>query len=137
MHIPFGSYKPMKPMKSEFKVNFELLKYSSFLNYSTQLRIIIICCVRARLQANYWSCNVTSLHINHIHSVLPKNGSRLGGRAWFGRGLRSHQSFWSLSFPTSNKNCSEGLQGRHALSMLGRTLIQAMAERLHDHSFHL
>ena len=37
-------------------------------------------------------------------SVLPKNNSRHDGRAWFGRGLWSHQSFWSLSLSTSKKN---------------------------------
>ena len=38
------------------------------------------------------------------HSVLPRNNSRHVGRVWFGRGLWSHQSFWSLSFSTSKKN---------------------------------
>ena len=38
------------------------------------------------------------------HSVLPKNNSKHDGRAWFGCGLWSHQSFWPLFFPTSKKN---------------------------------
>ena len=36
-----------------------------------------------------------------------------------GRGLWSHQSVWPLSFPHQRSICAEGLQGRHALSMLG------------------
>ena len=41
-----------------------------------------------------------------------------------GHGLWSKtKAFGLFPFPHQTKICSEGLQGRHALSMLGRTLI--------------
>ena len=62
--------------------------------------------------------------IFHQHSVLPKNNSRHDGRAWFGRGFNGGhiEAFGLFPFPHQRKISAEGLQGRHALSMLGRIL---------------
>ena len=62
---------------------------------------------RLELAGGGHDCDNLSIHprtCTYIaFSVLPKNNSRHDGRAWFGRGLWSHQSFWSLSFSTSKK----------------------------------
>ena len=56
------------------------------------------------------------------NSVLPKQNSRHDRRAWCGWSLWPHQSFWVIPFPRQRELCTEGLLGRHALGILGRTL---------------
>ena len=62
----------------------------------------------------------------HQHSVLPKNNSRHDGGGGGGHGLGmvcGHiEAFGLFPFPHQGKICAEGLQGRHALSMLGKIL---------------
>ena len=55
----------------------------------------------------------------HALSVLPKNSSRHDGRAWFGHGLWSRQSFRALSFPTSKKSRCRRLAGPTCLKYAG------------------
>ena len=46
----------------------------------------------------------------------------MGGRGW-GTAYGHIKAFDLFPFPHQRKICTEGLQGRHALSMLGRTLV--------------
>ena len=58
-------------------------------------------------------------------SVLPKRNSRHDRRAWCGWSLYIIATSKLLGYPQSphqREFCSEGLLGRHALGMLGRTL---------------
>ena len=70
-------------------------------------------------------CGYSTLHICSctLISVPPKQNSRHDERAWFGRGLQPHQSICTHIIPTSRNISIEGLLGRHALNMLGRTLL--------------
>ena len=57
-----------------------------------------------------------------ITSVLPKNNSRSEVHG-LGVACGHINGFGLFPFSYQRKICGEGLQGRHALSMLGRTLI--------------
>ena len=54
--------------------------------------------------------------------VLPKHNSIHDGQAWLGRVCGHIKAFEFLPFPHQRKIYTEGLLGRYALCMLGRTL---------------
>ena len=58
-----------------------------------------------------------------LSSILPKQTLRHDGRAKFGWSHWLHQSYYTPPIPTSKENpYTDGLLGRHALCILGRTL---------------
>ena len=77
------------------------------------------------------------IHVHHVHCITvyhcacyytctvfsPRIIQGMMGARGLGMACSHIRAFGLFPFPHQRKICTEGLQGRHALSMLGRTLM--------------